>query len=462
MRVTPELIRVRDGVQQWSQSFDDELRDVFKVQSAIASNVSDALNVALGATAREQLARIPTSELPAYQEFLKGEQATELMTRNDGISLKQGLSHYERAVALDSNYALAWARIAMVHANNATLTYSRVTADLAHEAAARAAKLAPNDAMTLRARAQVARFVDKNLEGAAALLDSALRRMPSSTDVLLEVSRVESALSRYDSSIVHARRAVTLDPRNAAVLARLASGLRAVRRFAEADTVIAKQIAISPANISAVESQVINYVSLGDTAGITHAIQAALLAKAATNELIAYFALYQEMIWTLPVPLQRRLTTLRPAEFRNNRQQWALKVGRAWALLGDEAKARAYGDTAVTIAASQLSEFPYDAQIHELLARSLALAGRKAEAIEAAERSLKMRETALDASTGPYVRYQVARVLVQSGAYNRAMELLEPLLSTNFSDMTPAWLRLDPTFRPLRGMPRFERMTATR
>lgn len=102
------------------------------------------------------------------------------------------------------------------------------------------------------------------------------------------------------------------------------------------------------------------------------------------------------------------------------------------------------------------------AEINELQARSLALAGQKTVAIEAAERSLKMRETALDASTGPYVRYQVARVLVQSGAYNRAMDLLEPLLTTNFSDMTPAWLRLDPTFLPLKGMPRFERMTAAR
>jgi hypothetical protein len=69
-----------------------------------------------------------------------------------------------------------------------------------------------------------------------------------------------------------------------------------------------------------------------------------------------------------------------------------------------------------------------------------------------------MRETALDASTGPYVRYQAARVFVQSGAYDRALEIIEPLLTANYSDLTPAWLRLEPVFRPLKGNPRFDRL----
>jgi len=86
--------------------------------------------------------------------------------------------------------------------------------------------------------------------------------------------------------------------------------------------------------------------------------------------------------------------------------------------------------------------------------------GRKDEAIAEAERSLKMRETALDATTGPYVRYQVARILVQSGANERAMDIIEPLLTTNYADLTPAWLRLEPVFRPLTTNARFQALTA--
>ena len=72
-----------------------------------------------------------------------------------------------------------------------------------------------------------------------------------------------------------------------------------------------------------------------------------------------------------------------PANFRNNRLQWALKVGATWNLLGDSARARAYGDSARIVAEAQLASFPDDAQLHELRARSLALMGtRKADAVE--------------------------------------------------------------------------------
>jgi hypothetical protein len=56
------------------------------------------------------------------------------------------------------------------------------------------------------------------------------------------------------------------------------------------------------------------------------------------------------------------------------------------------------------------------------------------------------------------VHFQVARILVQSGEYDRALDLIEPLLTTPASDITPAYLRIDPTFKPLMGNPRFQRL----
>jgi len=69
-----------------------------------------------------------------------------------------------------------------------------------------------------------------------------------------------------------------------------------------------------------------------------------------------------------------------------------------------------------------------------------------------------MRETTLDVSLRPYVHFQVARILIQSGEYDKALDLLEPLLTTPASDVTPAYLKLDPTFKPLMGNARFQRM----
>ena len=58
------------------------------------------------------------------------------------------------------------------------------------------------------------------------------------------------------------------------------------------------------------------------------------------------------------------------------------------------------------------------------------------------------------------MRYPVARILVQTGAYDPALAILEPLLTTNYAYITPAWLRLEPVFRPLPGNAGFQEMVA--
>jgi hypothetical protein len=58
------------------------------------------------------------------------------------------------------------------------------------------------------------------------------------------------------------------------------------------------------------------------------------------------------------------------------------------------------------------------------------------------------------------VKFQVARILIQSGEPDKALDLIVPLLSTNGSDLTPAYMRIDPSFAPLKGNPRFEKLIA--
>ena len=457
VRVTPELIKASDGSNKWQQSFDAVLNDVFTVQTGIATRVAQALDVTLAAQVQQKLEARPTKNLEAYQEFLLGEKATEAMARSDGKSLAEGDAHYSRAVAIDTGFGIAWSRLAYVTVQNFNTNYSEDLARRAKDAIERAMRLAPDRAPVRLAYSRYLRIVKKDYAGSLAQLDTGLMREPNNADLLASSSSVNGLLARWDAAVDAAKRAYTVDPRNPNAARNVARILHAVRRFAESDEYAGKALALSPGNISFTEDRVINLVSLGDLAGAKTQVREAL-KTADTTELAAYFALFQEMQWVLDEPLLRRIVAMTPANFRNNRQQWALKVGATWNLLGDSAKARAYGDSAVIVAEAQLAGFPEDAQLRELHARSLALAGRKAPAIEEGERALKMRETALDASTGPYVRYQAARVFIQAGAYDRALDIVEPLLTTNYSELTPAWLRLEPVFRALKGNARFEKL----
>ena len=184
------------------------------------------------------------------------------------------------------------------------------------------------------------------------------------------------------------------------------------------------------------------------------------LKQVDTAALAAHYALFQEQMWVLPDEIKPLVTKLTPKDFNGDRGHYGLKVGGTWKLLGDPAKAHAYADTARMAFEAQVKQFPEEAQLHELHGRALALGGWKKEAIEEAELSLRMRETELDASTGPYVRFQVARILIQSGELDKALDLIESLLGTNGSDLTPAYMRIDPSFSPLKGNPRFEKLIA--
>jgi len=457
VRVTPELIKASDGSSKWGQPFDAVLSDVFTVQSAIATQVAEQLNIQLAAQVQQKLDARPTRNLDAYQEYLLGEKATEAMARSDGKSLAEGAPHYDRAVALDTAFGLAWGRVAYVATQGFGVNPTEELATRARDAIQHAMRLAPDQAQVRRAYARYLRMVTKDYGASMAQLDTALMREPNNAELLAMAASVNALLSRWDAAVDDAKRAYALDPRNPTAANGVARMLHAVRRFPEADEYSAKALALSPGNIGFTLDRVINRISMGDLAGAKQAAHQTLLTADST-EVAAFFALFQEMQWVLDEPLLRRIVAMTPAQFRNNRQQWALKVGATWNLLGDSARGRSYGDSARMVAEAQLASFPDDAQLHELRARSLALMGRKADAIEEAGRALKMRETALDASTGPYVRYQAARVFIQAGAYDRALDLIEPLLTTNYSDLSPAWLGLEPVFRPLRGNPRFEKL----
>ena len=128
-----------------------------------------------------------------------------------------------------------------------------------------------------------------------------------------------------------------------------------------------------------------------------------------------------------------------------------------WALRGDAARARAYADSARVDGESQAREAPDDGQLHVLLGTALAYLGRKAEAVREGERGVALLPVTKDAYFGVYVQHQLARIYMLVGQPEKALDQLEPLLTIP-SYLSPGWLRIDPTFDPLRSNPRFRKL----
>jgi predicted Zn-dependent protease len=129
-----------------------------------------------------------------------------------------------------------------------------------------------------------------------------------------------------------------------------------------------------------------------------------------------------------------------------------------YALQGDRNLERAYADSARAELQEQLRRTPDEPQLHALLGLALAHLGRSAEAIREGERAVALKPVKEDATQGAYLRHQLARIYLLVGEEEKALDRIEPLMKLNYY-VSPGWLRIDPAFIPLRGNPRFERLT---
>ena len=459
VRVTPELVHVSSGANKFSQPYQAELSDVFKVQSDIAGEVVQALDVALATSTEQRLDARPTQNTQAHDAFLRGQQISQDLSVTDAGPMREAAAQYARAVGIDSSFAEAWAALALVHTDLEQTNLTVEGTALIKKATERALAADPNSSLGRLARGRYLLIFEKDYERALAEYQAGLKTDPNNVRLLAAAASAEGTLGRWDDALAHARQAQRLDPRSITPNRRLAQLLHDTRHFEEARVASNNVLALAPSNTQLIQLAAINFGSMGRLDSIRALIDRSLKITDTTT-LMVRFAKFQEMMWVWDPSYWPRFTTLTPKDFDGDRGHWGLKVGGTYRLMGDTVRARAYGDSARIAFEAKLKDFPEEAQLHELRGRALALAGVKDEAVREADLSLRLRETKLDASTGPYVRFQVARIFLRAGEYDRALDLIDELLKVYSTDVTPAWLRIDPSFLPLKGNPRFEKLIA--
>ena len=187
VRVSPELVDVTPGHAprtKWQQPFDAAITDVFQVQADIAGQVASALNVALGAGQKQTLTERPTENLAAYDAFLKGE-ATQGIVIADPPSLRSAITYYERAVALDSTFALAWAQLGRAHATYYYNVTPNPTSDDGGQACRRAGRgPGAGPARIAAGRRHLLRQIRGRQRQGARRLEAGLKIAPDNADLL--------------------------------------------------------------------------------------------------------------------------------------------------------------------------------------------------------------------------------------------------------------------------------------
>jgi len=109
LRISAQLIKVADGFNLWSETYDREFADVFVIQDEIAGNIVEALQLTLSPVEKQALRSERTTDFKAYEFYLRGRGHYRRRTRADFESARE---MFQNAIGIDSGYALAWAGLA--------------------------------------------------------------------------------------------------------------------------------------------------------------------------------------------------------------------------------------------------------------------------------------------------------------------------------------------------------------
>jgi tetratricopeptide (TPR) repeat protein len=241
-------------------------------------------------------------------------------------------------------------------------------------------------------------------------------------------------------------------------LRRLGENLIRTRRYREAREVLDRALALAPSSLIVIERKAMTFLGEGDLAGARAVLKAAP-GDIEPTALVAFVGTYQDLVWVLDDGQRDLLLRLTPSAFDGDRGVWGITLAQAFALKDDRANTRKYAEEARKAFEEQLRQAPGDAQRHVVLGLSLAYLGRKEEAIREGLRGVEIQPISKDAYSGPYYQHQLVRIYTLVGEPEKALDQLEPLMKIPYF-VSPAWLKIDPNFDPLRNNPRFQKLVA--
>ena len=468
VRVNVQLINAESDSHLWADTYDRKLTDIFGVESEIAKGIVASLQAKLTGREEQALAVKPTNNPEAYDAYLRG-LAYSVKPAQTAQNALGAQKYLREAVRLDPKFALSWALLSYVEARayrTQNLQPTVALRDEARKAADTAITLEPNLGEAILAKGFYHYACLKDYDTAVSYFEQARQFLPNSSRIPELLAYLTRRRGQWDQSEAYFNQAEQLDPRNSALLFQHALFYKTRRLFSQALKKLDQILNITPDDMDTIMEKAVIAQAEGDLPRA-----AALMASmqpAADNTNALETQAYQAILERNHAPITSRLKELlvkSDPPLGSTKGELRFWLGWTQEVVGDHVSAQQTWQQARRELESFITQEPDNYSLLGHLALIEMSLGDKAAALAHSEQAIAAVPIEKDALDGPASIEFLARVAAGLGDADRAIGALQKLISTPYAGplgpsapLTPALLRLDSMFDPLRNDPRFQKL----
>jgi len=468
VRVNVQLIKAADGSHLWADIYDRKLTEILSVESEVAKAIAEQLRAKLAGQEEQVIAAKPTDNPEAYDAFLRG-LAYNVETTYTPANALGAQKYLREAVKLDPKFALSWALLSLADARGYITQSLEPTVALreeARQAAETALALQPNLGEAVLAKGYYHYACLKDYDTALRYFEQARQFLPNSSQIPALLASVARRRGQWDRSESYFNQTERLDPRNVNLLGQHAQLYIELRRFPEALRRFDQVLDIMPGDVATLAAKAAIAQAEGDLPRASALL--ALIHPPAEDPQALETQIYQAILERRPaqiIPRLKEILAKPDPALGSITGELRFYLGWAQDVGGDHTAAQESWRRARSELEPFLKEQPENFGLMGVLALTSMGLGDKAAAFKLIERAMDVISIEKDAVWGPIPIEILARVSARMGEPDRAISALQKLLLIPYDGalaenvpLTPALLRLDPMFDPLRNDLRFQKL----